>query len=84
MARNAALQHSETHELALESLEFLHPQGLVSDERCALVELYHPAQACFERCGGVVDIIAVERVPHLETERVAGAEPDGLWPFRDR
>jgi glycerol-3-phosphate dehydrogenase (NAD(P)+) len=54
------------------------PHQIVADERAPLLHLGDPPQPGFERGRGVVDVIAIERVPHLETEGVPRAEPDRL------
>src|SRR6266850_2113785 len=50
-------------------------ERLAADE-VALGGLDDPAEPRFERVGGVVEVVAVERVLHLEPQRVARAEPD--------
>ena len=54
------------------------PQCLISHEGRPLVQLYDPAQPRLERRSTVIDIVAVERVAHLQPQRVARAEPDRL------
>ena len=44
--------------------------------------LHHPAEPRLERIRGLVDVVAVERVLHLEPERVPGAETDGRRAVR--
>src|SRR6185369_13289080 len=59
------------------------PQALGADllerfpaDELSLGGLDDPAESRLERVGGVVDVVAVERVLHLEPQGVAGAEPD--------
>src|ERR1043166_1264376 len=74
MARDAAsVVGHEADELARDSLLLLPDECIASDE-VALGELDEPAEVGLEGRGGVVDVVAVERHPHLEAERVAGAE----------
>src|SRR3954451_19323968 len=48
-----------------------------SDEVVGLVELHDPAEPGLVRVRRRVELVAVERHAGLETEGVAGAEPDG-------
>jgi hypothetical protein len=40
----------------------------------------NPAEPGLEWIRRLVDVIAVQREPHLEPQRVPGAETDGLYP----
>src|SRR5262249_35502928 len=75
VARDSALGHLETDELSP------HAGGANLLERFAAGEialggLDDPPQPRLERVGGLVDVVAVERVFHLEPQRVTRAEPD--------
>src|SRR2546430_11103738 len=54
----------------------------ISGEVGALVELHDPGEGRLERGHGVVDVVAVQRVPGLEPQRVARAEPARLGAAR--
>ena len=47
-------------------------------DEVAAVELHHPAEARLERRGLLVEVVAVERQPRLEAQRVARAQADRL------
>ena len=59
------------------------PGGLLRAQRVAAdevgaVQLHDPAEARLERRGLVVEVVAVERQPRLEAQRVARAQAHGL------
>src|SRR6478735_5629112 len=74
----AAALELEADQAASDTALLLHAQRLEAEERRALVELHDPAEVGLERGDGIVDLVAVEGVAHLEPERVAGAETDRL------
>src|SRR5690606_5047553 len=77
LAGDPAPAHLEADELAREAGRLDGDEGLLADE-VALVELHRPAEPRLERVRGLVDVVAVERQPRLEPERVARGEPGGL------
>src|SRR5690242_16550019 len=77
-AGEAAPLELEADQPASDAAELLDLERLDALERRALVELHDPAEVGLERRDGIVDLVAVEGVAHLEAERVAGAEADGL------
>src|SRR5262249_44736722 len=79
VARHRTVGHLDADEPALEARGARALDGGAADE-IALGGLDHPAQACLERIGGLVDVVAVERELHLEPESVAGAETNRLDP----
>ena len=76
MARDRLLGEGESHELLRHAGRLLRFKGRTADE-VALFHLHEPAESGLERSDRLVDVIAVERHPHLETQRVAAAERDG-------
>ena len=62
--------------------DLLHLDGGVTDEGRSLVQLRDPAQPGLERGGGVVDVVAVQRVSDLEPQGIARAEADGMGSAR--
>src|SRR5581483_4619727 len=77
VAGHRALRHLEPDELARHARRPHRLDRGAADE-VALGRLHHPAQAGLQGIGGLVDVVAVERVLHLEPQGVAGAQPDGL------
>src|SRR5258705_3586798 len=71
--REAALAHRETDEAARETALLLRDERIAADE-VALVQLHEPGESRLEGRRGVVDVVAVERHPHLEAQGVARAE----------
>src|SRR5690242_12944251 len=63
----------EADELARDATLLLPHEGVAADE-VALGELHEPGEVRLERRRCVVDVVAVERHPHLQTQRVARAE----------
>ncbi len=57
-------------------------EGRPADEVAGLVELDHPAETGVVRADGRIEVVAVERHPRLEPERVARAQPDRHQPVR--
>ena len=78
VARNAAVDHLESHQPAGHALGLLLLQQGAVDELLALGEFGDPAQSAFERRGGVVDVVAVEAEALLQTQRIARAQTDIL------
>ena len=78
MARNAAVEHLESHELALHALGLQPLHAVAVDELLALGELGDPAQAGLDGRGRVVDVVAIEAETLLKTQRVARSEADVL------
>src|SRR6478672_2436943 len=76
MPGEAAALEAEADQAAGDAVLLLGTQGLVSGEGRALVQLHDPAEPGLERGGGVVDLVAVEGVSHLQPERIPGAETD--------
>ena len=74
MPRDRLLAELEADELPLEAVDLLLLERFLPGERGALLHLHDPAESCFERRGGVVDVVAVKRVGHFEAERIARAE----------
>src|SRR5262249_62435476 len=75
-ARQGLVAHLDADQSATQ------PPGASLLERLAPDELAFggfddPAEPRLERIRGLVDVVAVEGVLHLEPQRVAGAEPDG-------
>src|SRR5207244_3648035 len=66
----------EADELAARALRFLALEDVASHE-ITLVKFHDPAKVGFERRGGVVDVISVERHLRFETQRVSG--PQTAW-----
>ncbi len=80
--REAAALEPEADQLPGDAALLLRPERVVAGEGRALVELHDPAEPGLERRDGVVDLVAVERVAHLEPQRVARAESDRLGAGR--
>src|SRR5689334_3993549 len=76
------LRHLEAHEPALDALELLLLQCFQPREWRPLLKLHDETQAGLIRRRGVVDVVAVERQPGLEPQRVARAESDGFRASR--
>src|SRR5438552_11877560 len=67
VTRERSLRRRESNQLSFDALLFLLRQRITPDE----ITFFHfnePSERCFERCCGVVEIVAVERHPHLETQ----------------
>ena len=73
MPGDPAIDHFESDEFAPRPLRSLALEDIASHE-VALFELDDPAEVRFERRGGVVDIISVQRHLRFEAKRVARAE----------
>ena len=71
-----AVGHLDAHELAPRPGD-AHLLDRVAPGELPLGRLHHPAQPRFDRVRGLVDVVAIERVAHLEAQGVARAEPDG-------
>src|SRR5918995_377060 len=76
--RKAAALELEADQLPGNPPGLLRPERGIAGEGAALVQLHDPAEPGLKRRRGVVDLVAVERVAHLQPERVAGAEADRL------
>src|SRR5690606_17103120 len=74
VAGEATLEEPEPGEPLPHALGLLSFQGGAAEE-IAFVELDDPAKSGLERRARVVEVVAVEAVPHLEAERVTCAEP---------
>src|SRR5690606_22743621 len=75
-AGEGAVLETEPDQPAADALLLLPLEGGTTEE-ISLVELDDPAEPGFEGRVVPVEVVAVEDVPHLEAERVAGAEPRG-------
>src|SRR5262245_51560609 len=75
MARHGALGHLQADELSAHALGANLLERLAACE-FALGGLDDPGEPRLERVRGLVDVVAVERVFHLEPQRVARAEPN--------
>src|SRR6266700_475070 len=75
MTRDGLVAHLDADQTAPQALGADLLERFPADE-LALGGLDDPAESRLERVGGVVDVVAVERVLHLEPQGVAGAEPD--------
>src|SRR5690606_35525116 len=73
-AGEGAVLETEPDQPAADALLLLPLEGGTTEE-ISLVELDDPAEPGFEGRVVPVEVVAVEDVPHLEAERVAGAEP---------
>src|SRR5690606_35600728 len=73
--REAALLHHEADAFLPAAAPLQLRERAPADE-VALVELDDPAEARLERRVVLVEVVAVQRVAHLEAERVTGAEAD--------
>src|SRR5215213_5276613 len=69
IASNATLCHLEAHELALHAFLFLTRQRFAAGE-VALIQFAYPSEIRFEQCGGVVDVVAVERHSGFESQSI--------------
>ncbi|OPZ77851.1 MAG: hypothetical protein BWY77_01620 [bacterium ADurb.Bin431] len=77
MARKGASGHVEADQFAFEAGGLDLKQGFTADE-LALVEFRDPAEAGLQGIGGLIDVIAIKAVFHLEAQGVACAEADGF------
>src|SRR5690349_17950689 len=75
--RRSSAFHFERHEARGHSFGFLFFQDRTPDE-IRLVEIHKNRKSCLERCLRRREIGTVERVAHLETQRVARTETAGL------
>ena len=80
----AAALELKAHQLPGDAASFWALSAVSPVKGAALVQLHDPAQPGLERRGGVVDLVAVERVAHLQPQRVAGAQPDRLGAGPDQ
>src|SRR5437870_13216527 len=71
--RRPFLLHSERHELLSRSALFCLQQGVVPDEVC-FREVDEEAKSCLDRISFWRKIRTIERIAHLQTQRVARAE----------
>src|SRR4051794_5162686 len=78
MAGETASLKLKSDQLSSHAPKLLSLERSVTGEGTALVELHDPAEARFQRRGGVVDFVSVQSVAHLQSERVTGAETDRL------
>ena len=76
VARHRALGHLEPDQLAAHGPAARTRSMRLAADELALGGLHDPAEAGLERVRRVVDVVAVERVAHLEPQRVARAEAD--------
>src|SRR5436305_1173091 len=76
VAADPAVDHLEADQLPPRPLRLLALQDVAAVE-VALIQLDDPGQIRFQRRGGVVDVVAVERHPGFEAQRVARAEAAG-------
>ena len=63
------------HEFAFDTLCFLCFEEIAIDEIFG-IEFGDPTQTGFQRRGGVIDIMAIEAVPFLQTQAVTGTQTD--------
>src|SRR5438105_9299616 len=82
MARKAAALELEPDQFPGDASLPLRAERRSAQEGRALVELHDPGEPGLERGDGVVDLVAVERVAHLQPKRVTGAQPDRLGAGR--
>src|SRR4029077_18059702 len=75
MTRNGLVHHLDADEAPPQAVGADLLERFAADE-VALGRLDDPAESRLERVGGVVDIVTVERVLHLEPQGIARAEPD--------
>src|SRR6185503_2856649 len=80
-ARDPVSVEDEPQELAPESGRLCRLDRLLPDE-IRLLEAHGPAESGLEGIRGLVDVVPIEAVAHLEAERVARAESDGPDSFR--
>src|SRR5437868_1531060 len=73
VAGDVAIAQREADEFFLDAGRLLLVERRAADE-LSLLELHEPVEIRLERRDRVVDVVAVERHSHLETQRVAGAE----------
>src|SRR6185295_5865253 len=73
VTRERSLRGREADQPPLQSLFFLLREGVSSDE-LPFLHFNQPAERCLEGRGAVVEVVAVERHPHLESQRIARAE----------
>ena len=73
MARDPALDHFEARQFSLRPFGLLTLEDVASHE-IAFFELDDPGEVGFQRGGGVIDVVAIERHLRFEAERVARAE----------
>ena len=76
MPGEALLQQLEAHHATGNTPFLLGSQGIGAGEGRALVELHDPAEPGLEWGDGIVDLIAVQRVRHLQPQRIACTQPD--------
>src|SRR3989442_5773430 len=69
VSRNGAVRHLETDELSLDALRARRFDRRTTHE-ITLDRLHDPAESGLERVRRLVDVVAVERVGHLESQRV--------------
>ena len=75
MPRDRAVRHLEADEPP-RGAGRAHLLDRVLADEVTLLRLHDPSEAGLERVRRLVDVVAVERVRHLEAERIAGAEAD--------
>src|SRR5439155_11788717 len=73
--RDRAVRHLEADEPPRDAGRAHLLDRVLADE-VTLLRLHDPSEAGLERVRRLVDVVAVERVRHLEAERIAGAEAD--------
>jgi len=79
VARHGAVGHLEADQLAARP-RGAHLLDRVAADEVALAGLDDPAESGLQGVRRLIDVVAVERVAHLEPQRVARAEPDGTAP----
>src|SRR4051812_1200652 len=82
MAGDAPLVVGHEADEPTRQARLLLPNERVAADEIALRQLHEPAEVRLERRRRVVDVVAVERHPHLEPQRVAGAESGWRDPSR--
>src|SRR5436305_7962455 len=73
VAADSAIDHLESDELPARPFRLLALQD-VAAVKVALVDFHDPPEVGFERRGGLVDVVAVERHLRFQAQRVARAE----------
>ena len=81
LPRDRPSLYGQADEFAGRSLLALARQRLAPDE-VSLLPLHGPAQRRLERRRGLIDVVAVEHEPRLETERIPCSQPHRHKPVR--
>src|SRR6185312_5332017 len=80
-ARESAFGGGEPHELPGDAARSLRQERVAAD-KFAFTRLDHPSEIGLEGCHRIVDVVAVERHSHLETQGITGAEPGRRYGAR--